>query len=109
MPITVFLSDDHTIVRDGLRLLLEMQGDISVVGEAAEGRETVKQVEKLRPDLVLMDITMPNLNGIEATLQIRKSCPSTRVIILSMHVSAESIYRALNAGANGYILKEAAG
>jgi DNA-binding NarL/FixJ family response regulator len=109
MPITVFLSDDHAIVRDGLRLLLEMQEDLSVVGEAAEGREAVRRVEKLRPDVVLMDISMPELNGIEATQRIRESCPSTRVIILSMYASAESIYRALKAGANGYLLKESAG
>ncbi len=109
MTISVFLADDHTVVRDGLRLLLESQDDITVVGEAADGRQAVRQVQKLKPDVVIMDIAMPELNGIEATQNICKTCPSSRVLILSMHASKEYIFRALKAGATGYLLKESAG
>ena len=103
------MADDHAVVRDGLRSLLEAEGDISVVGEAADGHETVRRVQELNPDVVIMDIAMPKLNGIEATQQIHETCPSTRVIILSMHATAEHIFRALQAGAQGYLVKESAG
>jgi RNA polymerase sigma factor (sigma-70 family) len=109
MSITVFLADDHAVVRDGLRALLAAQRDLEVIGDAANGREAVQQVAQLCPDVVIMDIAMPELNGIEATGQIRKRCPSAQVIILSMHASVEHIYRALQAGARGYLLKESAG
>lgn len=109
MPIRVFLADDHAVVRDGLRFVLESQGDISVVGDAADGRLTVREVQRLRPDVVIMDIAMPEMNGIEATQQIRDTCSSTQVVILSMHATAEHIFRALQAGAKGYLLKESAG
>jgi DNA-binding NarL/FixJ family response regulator len=109
MPIKIFLADDHAVVRDGLRSLLETQAEITVVGEAADGRETIRQVKRLRPDVVIMDIAMPELNGIEATQQIRRSCPATRVVILSMHANKEHIFRALQAGANGFVMKESAG
>jgi DNA-binding NarL/FixJ family response regulator len=109
MTIRVLLADDHTIVRDGLRALLEAHADITVVGDAANGRQAVDQVRKLRPDVVVMDIAMPELNGIEATQQIRESCPSTQVVILSMHSSPEHVFRALQAGARGYLIKESAG
>jgi DNA-binding NarL/FixJ family response regulator len=109
MAISVFLVDDHTVVRDGLRFLLEAQGDIQVVGNATNGRDAVRQVSILKPDVVVMDIAMPELNGIEATLQIQKECPSARVVILSMHSTAEHIRRALQAGAQGYVLKKSAG
>jgi DNA-binding NarL/FixJ family response regulator len=109
VSITVFLADDHTIVRDGLRYLLEAQKDIRVVGEAADGRDAVRKVKMLQPDIVIMDILMAELNGIEATGQICRECPSTRVIMLSMQSSSESILRALKAGASGYLLKESAG
>ncbi len=109
MTITVLLADDHAVVRDGLQLLLEAQGDIKVVGDAANGHEAVHQVERLRPDVVVMDIAMPELNGIEATQQIREGCPSAQVVILSMHYTSEHIFRALQAGARGYLLKESAG
>jgi len=109
MTIRVFLADDHTVVRDGLRLLLESQGDITVIGEAADGRHTVQQLKHLYPDVVIMDIAMPDLNGIEATRQICESCPSTNVIILSMYATSEHIFQALKAGAKGYLLKEVAG
>lgn len=109
MKITVLLADDHTIVRDGLRYLLEAQPDIEVVGDAADGREAVKLATLLEPDIVIIDITMPELNGIEATYQIRQLCPSTRIIILSMHANTRHIARALEAGAQGYLIKESAG
>lgn len=109
MSITVFLADDHAVVRDGLGFLLNSQADITVVGDAANGREAVQQVTKLQPNVVLMDITMPELNGIEATQQIRQSCPPAQIIILSMHATSEHIARALQAGARGYLLKESAG
>jgi DNA-binding NarL/FixJ family response regulator len=108
-PIKVFLADDHAVVRDGLRLLLEEQSDISVVGEAADGRQTLRQVQKLHPDVVVMDIAMPELNGTEATRQIRETCPRTQVVILSMHASSEHIFQALKAGAQGYVFKGSAG
>jgi DNA-binding NarL/FixJ family response regulator len=109
MSITVFLADDHAVVRDGLRFLLDAQDDIEVIGDAANGRETVRQVAKLCPDVVLIDIAMPDLNGIEATHRIGEACPSTQVIVLSMHSTKEHVHRALQAGARGYVLKESAG
>ncbi len=109
MTISVLLADDHAIVRDGLKLLLESRPEIRVVGEATNGRDAVKQAARLRPDIVIMDIAMPELNGIEAASQIRENCPSSKVIILSMHSSTEHIYRSLKAGARGYLLKESAG
>jgi DNA-binding NarL/FixJ family response regulator len=109
LAIRVLLADDHAVVREGLRLLIETHRDISVVGEAADGREAVSLAKQLQPDVVVMDITMPDLNGIVATRQIRNCCPSTQVVILSMHASTEHISQALRAGAKGYLLKEAAG
>jgi DNA-binding NarL/FixJ family response regulator len=109
MVIRVFLADDHAVVRDGLRFLLEAQSQIHVIGDAANGREAVRQVQQSKPDVVVMDIAMPELNGIEATQQIREACPSTQVVILSMHSTAEYIFRAFQSGAQGYLLKESAG
>jgi len=109
MAIRVLIADDHAVFRDGLRLLLEAQNDITVVGEAANGRLSVQQAERLHPDVVVMDIAMPDLNGIEATEQIRKTYPSTQVVILSMHATTEHIFQALRSGAKGYLLKESAG
>lgn len=109
MPIRVFLADDHAIVRDGLRMLLEAQRDIEVIGEASNGRQTVHQVKQLQPDVVIMDIAMPELNGIDATKLILKTDPSIKVIILSMHATTEHIFQAIKTGAQGYILKESAG
>jgi DNA-binding NarL/FixJ family response regulator len=107
--ITVFLADDHAVVRDGLRYLLDAQPDINVVGDAADGRQTLQLVKQLCPDVAIMDIAMPELNGIDATHQICRDCPSTQVIILSMYSTAEHVDRALSAGALGYVLKESAG
>ena len=105
MSITVFLADDHAVVRDGLRFLLEAQPDIRVIGDANNGRETVRLVKQLCPDVVVMDIAMPELNGIEATQKISAACPASQVIILSMYSTDEHIIRALQAGARGYLLK----
>lgn len=107
--ITVFLADDHTIVRQGLAKLLEGEPNLKVVGEAENGREAVKKVESLKPDVVIMDISMPLLNGIEATRQIKKIAPQTKVIILSMHSHDRYIGELLNHGASGYLLKDSTG
>jgi len=109
MAIKVFLADDHAVVRDGLKALLESQGDITVVGDAADGRDAVRQIRLLKPGVVVMDISMPSLNGIDATRQILEIDKSIRVVILSMHATAEHVYRAFDAGAQGYVLKESAG
>jgi DNA-binding NarL/FixJ family response regulator len=103
------LADDHAVVRDGLRALLEDGNDLQVVAVAGNGREAVAEALRLRPDIVIMDIAMPELDGVEATRRIVERCPETRVLILSMYLSAEHIYRALQAGAQGYVLKESAG
>lgn len=108
MMITIFLADDHTVVRDGLRLILENQPDLTVVGEAATGYEAVRLVRQQCPQVVIMDITMPELNGIEAARQIREQCPTTHIVFLSMHANPQYIFRALEVGAKGYLLKGAA-
>ena len=109
MSITVFLADDHAIVREGLKLLLEEQADIIVVGMAANGRDAVSQVRKIQPNIAVIDITMPELNGIEAAQQICETCPTTRVVMLSMHAAKDQVFRSLEAGAKGYVLKESVG
>jgi DNA-binding NarL/FixJ family response regulator len=105
---TIFLADDHPVVRTGLRLIIETEVDLKVIGEMEDGREAVHQSEQRCADIVIMDIAMPYLNGIEATKQIRAICPSTEVIILSMYASTKHILRALKAGAKGYLLKGSA-
>lgn len=109
MKITVLLADDHAVVRDGLRVLLQQSADIRVVGEAADGREAVQLAQELKPDVVIMDITMRELNGIEAARLLRELCPATRVVMLSMHSNSEHVFRALEAGASGFVVKESAG
>lgn len=109
VAITIFLADDHTVVRDGLRLLLEAHSEFSVIGDADNGRDAVQHVIQHRPDIAILDIAMPDLNGIEATRQILEHSPITRVIILSMHSTSGHIFRALQAGAQGYLLKASAG
>lgn len=105
--ITVLLADDHEIVRDGIRHLVEPATDISIVGEASEGIEAVRQVELKRPRVVLMDITMPGVGGLEATRQIKQRNPSTAVIFLTVHESEEYFLEALRCGAEGYVPKSA--
>jgi two-component system response regulator NreC len=106
--VRILLVDDHTILRDGIRLLLESEPDMTVVGEAEDGRTAVKLACQLKPDVVLMDIAMPLLNGLEATRQIKHDCPGVKVLILTMHDNEEYIRQALANGAMGYILKDAA-
>jgi two-component system response regulator NreC len=106
--IRVLLADDHTILRAGLRMMLDAQPDIEVVGEASDGRQALAEAQRLQPDVVLMDITMPEMNGIEATRQVKRALDSTRVLILTMHENEEYLFQVLRAGASGYILKEAA-
>ncbi|HSH28639.1 MAG TPA: response regulator transcription factor [Thiohalobacter sp.] len=109
MPITVYLADDHTMVRDGLRRILETESDISVIGDTDNGREAAREARALKPMVMVMDIAMPELNGIDTTRAVHKTCPDTRVLILSMYYTAEHIFQALQAGARGYLLKESAG
>jgi DNA-binding NarL/FixJ family response regulator len=107
-PIRILLADDHTLVRAGIRALLEKLPWVEVVGEAGDGREALNLVKTQMPDVVLMDITMPGLNGLDAAARIAKEFPEVRVIILSMHNNEEYYWRALKAGAAGYLLKKAA-
>jgi len=106
--ITVLLADDHRILREGIRSLLEKEPDIEVVAEASEGGEAVAKAQQLSPDLVLMDITMPGMNGLEATRQIKALKPGVKVLILTMHESNQYISQFLRSGASGYVLKDTA-
>ncbi|MDY6918534.1 MAG: response regulator transcription factor [Chloroflexota bacterium] len=108
MSIRVVVADDHTIVRQGLRSLLEDEPDIKVVGEADDGRSAVDVVQELKPDVVVMDLAMPGMNGVEATRQIRTSQPSVKVIALSMYSDEGFVHGVLDAGAAGYLLKDCA-
>ncbi|HKW76957.1 MAG TPA: response regulator transcription factor [Terriglobales bacterium] len=106
--VNILIADDHGIVRKGLRLQLEQNPAFHVIGEAADGREAVRMTEELKPDVVVMDIAMPNLNGIQATAQITRRNPHVGVIILSMHSDESYLTRTLAAGAKGYLLKDSA-
>jgi two-component system response regulator NreC len=106
--ISVLLADDHRILREGIRSLLEKTPDIEVVGEALEGGDAVAKVQQLSPDVVLMDITMPGLNGLEATRQIKALRPLTKVLVLTMHENNQYISQFLRSGASGYVLKDTA-
>lgn len=105
--IKILLADDHTLVRRGIRALLETQPDLEVVGEAATGSEAIAQVRALAPDVVLMDIGMPELDGLEATARIKREIPNVSVLLLTVHDDANYLFRALEVGASGYILKGA--
>lgn len=106
--IKVLIADDHTILRQGIRALLEAEPEIEVVGEASDGREAVEKTKALAPDIVLMDISMPVMNGLEATRHIRRMSPNTQIIVLTMHENEEFVVQMLNAGASGYVLKRIA-
>src|SRR5688572_4241284 len=106
--IKILLVDDHTVVRQGLRVLLEAEPDIAVIGEADTGRQAVTLAQKLSPDVIVMDIAMPNLNGLEATRQVLKEKPSARVLVLSSYSDDEYVHQLTEAGAAGYLLKQTA-
>ena len=109
MTLRVMIADDHAVMREGLKALLEGTSDLRVAGMASNGREAIRLAAELKPDVLIMDIAMPELNGIEAARLLREKCPGVRVVILSMHSDAEYVHRALDAGAAGYLLKEFAG
>ena len=104
-PVRVLLAEDHTIVREGLKSLLQPRDDIEVVGEAANGTTAIEMARSLRPDVVVMDLNMPGLNGVDATKRIRDELPDTHVLVLSMHSTEEHVRPAIRAGAGGYLLK----
>jgi len=106
--IRILVVDDHTILRVGLRMMLNAQPDIEVIGEASDGNQAVSEAMRLVPDVILMDIAMPDCNGIEATRQVKRLQPETRILVLTMHENEEYLFQVLRAGASGYILKEAA-
>jgi DNA-binding NarL/FixJ family response regulator len=106
--LTILLADDHTLVRAGIRALVERLPSVNVVGEAKDGREALRLAKDRKPDIILMDIAMPGLNGLEATKRVAKECPGVNVIILSMYASEEYVREAINAGAAGYLIKRSA-
>lgn len=106
MKIRILLADDHAVVRHGFRMILDAQSDMEVVGEVSNGREAVEAATEIQPDLVVMDVTMPELNGIEATRRIAAAAPRTRVLALSMHKDSVYVREILRAGARGYLLKD---
>ena len=109
MTITILIVDDHSIVTDGIQALLSLERDMQVIGTAADGRQALKLAKKHQPDIILMDISMPTLNGIEALQQMQGVSPISRLLVVSMHANRSYILRAINAGASGYVLKESAG
>src|SRR5262252_8922374 len=106
--IRVLLADDHQLMRSGLRLMLERESDLSVAGEASDGREAVALAKSVKPDVVVMDVGMPNLSGIEAAHQMTQENPQLAIVMLSMHSDESYVLRALKAGARGYLLKDSA-
>ncbi len=101
----VLIADDHAIVRDGLKAILETQSDIEVAGEAADGHEAVDQARQLKPDIIIMDLTMPGMGGLEATRRIKEESPDIKIMALTMHESDEHFFQVINAGASGYFIK----
>jgi two-component system, NarL family, response regulator NreC len=108
MSVTILLADDHPFVRKGVRALLEAEADFSVIGEAEDGLQVVQMAEKLRPDILIVDMMMPNLNGLEVLKQVSRRSPKTRKIVLSMHSADPYVVEAFRSGASGYILKDSA-
>lgn len=108
MSVTIFLADDHSVLRDGLRMLLETQPDFKVIGAASNGRDAMKQLQQLEPNIAILDIAMPEASGLDVARYLQRDHPRTRVIMLSMHRTSEHIIQALEAGARSYVLKESA-
>ena len=106
--ISVLIAEDHAVVREGIRMILDAQADVEVVGEARDGEEAVRLAKQLHPDVVVMDISMPRMNGVEATQEIKRSLPDTQVLILTMHEEESYVFQLLRLGAAGYVLKRAA-
>lgn len=106
--ITVLLVDDHTVVRQGLRALLEAEEGVTIAGEAEHGRQALHMAKRLQPDVIVMDIAMPSLNGLEATRQIKRECPTAKVLVLSSYGDDEYVQRLMDAGAKGYLVKQSA-
>lgn len=109
MNIKILIADDHTLFREGIKALLSAYSDIEIVGEAADGREAIEKVKECSPDVVLLDIAMPGLGGLEATLELRNLYPKLKILILTQYDNREYVYRFLKAGVSGYVLKQAAG
>lgn len=107
-PVRILLADDHAILRTGLRLMLSSVPNLEVVGEATNGKEALGKADELKPDLVIMDITMPEMNGIEATQELKRHHPKTKVLMLTMHENEELLFRTIQAGGSGYVLKKSA-
>ena len=107
--IRILVADDHALVREGITAIMKLQEDLEVAGEAADGKETIRKAGKLRPDIVLMDIAMPGLGGLEATVEIKKTHPEIKILVLSQYDDKEYVSRLLKAGVSGYILKHAVG
>lgn len=103
----VLIAEDHTLFRDGLKALLSYEPDFEVVGEAADGQEAVLRSEKVKPDLVLLDLSMPRVDGVTAIKEIKRRCPDTKILVLTVHKTEEHVAETLSSGANGYVLKEA--
>jgi DNA-binding NarL/FixJ family response regulator len=106
-PIRILLADDHAVVRRGIRAVLEVEPDLPVVGEAADGREVAPLVERLRPDVLIVDVMLPGRGGLEVTREVRERFPQTRVVVLSMYANESFVEEALRHGASGYVVKEA--
>src|SRR6266496_2245125 len=108
MKATIVLADDHQLVRDGLQMLLSAEADLRVIGEAGDGIETLRVVERLKPDVLILDLMMPGLDGVEVIRQLKKSSPKTRAVVVSMHKSEAYVWEALRSGAICYVLKDSA-
>jgi len=106
--VKVLLVDDHGLVREGIKMILEKERDFEVVGEATDGREALASLQRVSPDVILMDISMPNLNGFEAIFQIKRSHPRAKILVLTVHTNEEYVYKSLKAGALGYLVKDSA-
>ncbi|MEW5899617.1 MAG: response regulator transcription factor, partial [Bacillota bacterium] len=104
--IKVLIVDDHPVVRQGIRRILEMENDVEVVGEAGNGRQALADVAALQPDVVLLDISLPGLDGIEVARRLKQTCPETRVIVLTVHEQEQFLFQAVQAGVDGYLLKD---